>query len=54
MKKSNVLTSKRTFNRKLEARIQEIRTIENIVMSNCRVHTDGPSSCTRQVGEIFI
>lgn len=54
MKKSIVLTSKRTFKRKLEARIEEIREAENIVISNCRVHTDGRSNCTSHVSEIFM
>lgn len=34
MKKSAILTSKRTFDRKLKAKIEEIRTAENNDMSS--------------------
>lgn len=38
MKKSTILTSKRTFDRKLQAKVEEIRkSSENFAMSNCRV-----------------
>lgn len=39
MKKSSHLTSKRTFDRKIEARIGKIRTAENIEMSTFRAYT---------------
>lgn len=39
MKKSTILTSKRTFDRKLQAKIEEIQKAENIEMSNFQAFT---------------